>query len=378
MAFNHLLRERDRREIDPFLAVFALLDSSSLSTPSALSREASDLVAQKNKDINSLSDELAIHRLELSQKDELITKLNQRVSNLSSENSSLLDNIKKIKEAQVSKLNDANEFIESSLKSRSNSATGTVREPLSSEYGVVKKFSAHDAEIHCIQTSRDGALIATGSQDKRLNLFDARTGSLERSLSGSMQGIMSIQFNQANDQILGTSSDNSIKIWNLNTARLAHSLTGHIGKVFTACFANSQVISGSHDRTIKVWDVARGYYSANRQVLTTSRDNSLKLVDCRMYRVVQTFTAPQFKTGLNWTKSCYSPDAVHVASGSADGSLFVWNVVTGALEKIIQAHKSPVVGVVWSPLGGNTIYSAERDQNVCVFGSPSSVQLVAN
>lgn len=101
MAFNHLLRERDRREIDPFLAVFALLDSSSLSTPSALSREASDLVAQKNKDINSLSDELAIHRLELSQKDELITKLNQRVSNLSSENSSLLDNIKKIKEAQV-------------------------------------------------------------------------------------------------------------------------------------------------------------------------------------------------------------------------------------------------------------------------------------
>jgi autophagy-related protein 16 len=106
--------------------------------------------------------------------------------------------------------------------------------------------------------------------------------------------------------------------------------------------------------------------------LTTSRDNTLKLVDTRTYDVIQTFTSPQFKVGLNWSKSCFSPDGVHVASGSADGSLCIWNVVSGNEVKVIKAHKSAVVGVVWAPKG-NTLYSAERDQTVCIYGSPSSI-----
>jgi autophagy-related protein 16 len=147
--------------------------------------------------------------------------------------------------------------------------------------GLVKKFPAHEAEIHCIQISRDGALIATGSQDKQLNLYDARTGSLTRSLAGLGLGVMSIEFSGANDLILGTSVDNSIKIWNLSTARVAHSLTGHIGKVFSACFAgggaSGKVISGSHDRTIKVWDLQKG--NCSKTLFTLSSCNDLCSLD---------------------------------------------------------------------------------------------------
>jgi autophagy-related protein 16 len=120
-------------------------------------------------------------------------------------------------------------------------------------------------------------MIATGSQDKKLNLYDSRTGSLTRSLAGSGLGITSIEFSEANDLVLGSSADNSIKLWNLATARVAHSLTGHIGKVFSACFANGKVVSGSHDRMIKIWDLQKGY--CTKTLFTLSSCNDLVSLD---------------------------------------------------------------------------------------------------
>jgi WD40 repeat protein len=63
---------------------------------------------------------------------------------------------------------------------------------------------------------------------------------------------------------------------------------------------------------------------------------------------------------------------MHVASGGGDGGLFIWNVGSGGEVKFIGGGGSASVGVVWAPSGG-TVYSAERDQTVCVYGSPSSI-----
>ena len=78
---------------------------------------------------------------------------------------------------------------------------------------------AHDSDINCIQVSLDGKYIGTGGNDKQLVLFD-NTGCQKMVLSGCLQGIMGISFDAVSDCVLGASNDNSIKIWNLATARL--------------------------------------------------------------------------------------------------------------------------------------------------------------
>ncbi|TPX56786.1 hypothetical protein PhCBS80983_g04292 [Powellomyces hirtus] len=216
---------------------------------------------------------------------------------------------------------------------------------------ATKKMSAHDAEINCIQLSPDGNLLATGGNDKRVILYDAYTGGMKSTLSGPLQSVMSIAFNSASELVMGTSNDNSAKIWNVSTGRLKHTLTGHIGKVFAAKFTDAgRVVSGSHDRTIKVWDLNKGFcadtiftlsscndlcllngdgtiiasghldnnvriwdtrskqlikeisgihhgqitgvtmHPTQNAILTTSRDNTLKLIDLHSYQTIKTYS----------------------------------------------------------------------------------------
>ncbi len=41
---------------------------------------------------------------------------------------------------------------------------------------IARKINVHDAEINCIQTSNEGRLLATGSNDQRVKLIDAKSG----------------------------------------------------------------------------------------------------------------------------------------------------------------------------------------------------------
>jgi len=230
--------------------------------------------------------------------------------------------------------------------------------------------------------------------------------------------------------VLGASNDNATRLWNLQTGRLRHTLTGHVGKVYAARFNgdSTKVISGSHDRTIKVWDLQKGYcirtmfsYSScndvclvdedgstlasghldnnlrlwdvrtgngikeltgihlgqitslsispdGSKILTNSRDNTLKLTDLRMYEVSNTFQSDGYKNGANWSRACFSPDGSYVTAGSSDGTLFFWNAVTSHMEKSIKEHMGTICAVSWSP-NGSQIFSADKDRVVCIWSS---------
>ncbi|KAL1934483.1 hypothetical protein VTP01DRAFT_6665 [Rhizomucor pusillus] len=291
-----------------------------------------------------------------------------------------------------------------------------------------KKLTAHDTEVYCVQASSTGRFFATGGTDKKIKLFDAETGNPSMILSGALQTITSVSFSSTDDMVLGTSTDNAARIWNLSTGRIRHTLTGHIGKVFAGKFTNDskRVVSGSHDRTLKLWDLQRGYCmrtiftfsSCNdlalvdvdghtvvsghldnslrlwdtrtgngikemagmhtgqitsvsvapgaSNVLTNSRDNTLKIIDLRMYDVVATFQADTYRNGCNWSRACFSPDSQYVAAGSADGTLHVWNALTRRLERTIKEHSGVVCGVSWSSTG-NVLYTAETNKVVCMW-----------
>ncbi|CAG8566702.1 3551_t:CDS:10 [Ambispora gerdemannii] len=391
---------------------------------------------EKDGTIQILQDELATLQLEL-------VKTEERMKDLEKENSQLLQRWLKKMNDEVEKMNEANLFIESGVvivekeHIMSEPATISTIRPRGKSVGPVtipvaafKKFTAHDGEIQAINCSTDGNLFATGSSDKTIKVFDAKTGNLKQTLSGSLQSVMHLSFNNTNDMIAGASNDNSTRIWDLRTARIWHTLTGHIGKVYSARFNgdSTRLITGSHDRTIKVFDLNKGYCiktifcfsSCNdvvlldesgstlasghldnnlrfwdvrsgkdikeltgihlgqitsvavspdgSKVMTNSRDNTIKLVDLRTYEVVQTLHADGYKNGTNWSRACYSPDGRYVAAGSIDGTIYYWNLFKSRLEKTLKEHSAPICGVAWSPQGGQ-VFSADKDRTVCIWAS---------
>ncbi|XP_030659470.1 autophagy-related protein 16-1 isoform X3 [Nomascus leucogenys] len=276
-------------------------------------------------------------------------------------------------------------------------------------------FDAHDGEVNAVQFSPGSRLLATGGMDRRVKLWEVFGEKCEfkGSLSGSNAGITSIEFDSAGSYLLAASNDFASRIWTVDDYRLRHTLTGHSGKVLSAKFLldNARIVSGSHDRTLKLWDlrskvciktvfagsscndivcteqcVMSGHFDKKirfwdirsesivremellgkitaldlnperTELLSCSRDDLLKVIDLRTNAVKQTFSAPGFKCGSDWTRVVFSPDGSYVAAGSAEGSLYIWSVLTGKVEKVLsKQHSSSINAVAWSPAGSHVV-----------------------
>eukprot|EP00842_Homolaphlyctis_polyrhiza_P006848 jgi/Hompol1/752/HPOL_000538-RA len=378
-----------------------------------------ELLKEKDHVIQILRDELATHQLELVQREEQLREKEKRVLELEMDNKTLLDRWMLQKQKEAAQMNEANEFVETALKTK---ASVQKRESLFGLFGSASPSSAsptdtsdalrrdgshikcilprlslhqtalHEGGINCIAISRDGSMVATGASDKKLIICDATTCTQKSTLTGSMQAIMSVTFNSAGDHVMGTSNDNSAKIWSISTSRLK----AGIKTIFTLSSCNdlalldgdgTMIASGHLDNNLRIWDTRSGNLirevsgihfgqitgvelSPNsNQVLTTSRDNTLKLFDFRTYNTISTFADDGFRTGMNWAKSCFSPDGAYVASGSADGAVYFWDTATAQTVLSLKEHKSPVCGVVWNPQGGSNVYSAsEKDKYIVHWG----------
>ncbi|KAM4868161.1 autophagy-related protein 16-1 isoform X1 [Urocitellus parryii] len=290
-------------------------------------------------------------------------------------------------------------------------------------------FDAHDGEVNAVQFSPGSRLLATGGMDRRVKLWEAFGDKCEfkGSLSGSNAGITSIEFDSAGAYLLAASNDFASRIWTVDDYRLRHTLTGHSGKVLSAKFLldNARIVSGSHDRTLKLWDlrskvciktvfagsscndivcteqcVMSGHFDKKirfwdirsesvvremellgkitaldlnperTELLSCSRDDLLKVIDLRTNAIKQTFSAPGFKCGSDWTRVVFSPDGSYVAAGSAEGSLYVWSVLTGKVEKVLsKQHSSSINAVAWSPSGVHVV-SVDKSSKAVLWAQP--------
>ena len=76
---------------------------------------------------------------------------------------------------------------------------------------------------------------------------------LLRTLSGHGSSVKSVAFD-SNDILASGSYDRTIKLWNKNTGDLLRTLSGHGNWVYSVAFDSNDILaSGSGDRTIKLW-----------------------------------------------------------------------------------------------------------------------------
>uniref|UniRef100_A0A8C2ET35 APG16-like 1 n=1 Tax=Cyprinus carpio TaxID=7962 RepID=A0A8C2ET35_CYPCA len=326
------------------------------------------------------------------------------------------------KRVQLSPCDTLNSFGSSPESAEVPSACADVRVPST----ALHIFDAHDGEVNAVRFSPGSRLLATGGMDRRVKLWEVISGRCEPkgALTGSNAGITSIEFDSAGSYLLAASNDFASRIWTVDDYRLRHTLTGHSGKVLSARFLldNARIVSGSYDRTLKLWDlrskvcmktvfagsscndivcteqcVMSGHFDKKvrfwdirsesivhelellgrvtsldlnhdrTELLSCSRDDLVKIIDLRSNAVRQTFNAEGFKCGSDFTRVTFSPDGSYVAAGSADGVLYIWNVLTGKLDKTLdKGHSSAINSVSWSP-SGTYVASVEKGSKAVLW-----------
>ncbi|KAH3611479.1 hypothetical protein KXV38_008966 [Aspergillus fumigatus] len=114
--------------------------------------------------------------------------------------------------------------------------------------------------VWSVTFSQDGQLLASGSDDRTIKLWDPTTGALKHTLEGHSDSIRSVAFSRDGQLLASGSDDETIKLWDPTTSILMQTLEGHSDSVWTVAFSqDGQLLaSGSHDKTIKLWDPTTG------------------------------------------------------------------------------------------------------------------------
>ena len=220
-------------------------------------------------------------------------------------------------------------------------------------------------------------MVLGAGTDRAVRLWDATTGRMRHTLTGHAEKVVSAKFCPWNyARAVSCSHDRTIKVWDLERGFCKASImcASNCNSV-TYGESAAVVISGHYDGAARIWDLrqkpgaacdpveVRGHSQhvtavtmmpTNRsQFITSSRDNTLKLVDLRSGRgdVVRTLKASGYRSGTQWANPCVAPDGRHVVAGGADGGVFVWNVNDGGLKVTLRGHDVAVATCAWSQSG---------------------------
>lgn len=114
--------------------------------------------------------------------------------------------------------------------------------------------------ILCVAFSPDGSRIATGSFDKNVRIWNARTGREIRAIEGHSNNVLGVAFSPDSKRLASASTDGTLAVWDVATGKELTRLTGHKNPVFSVQFSHSgkRIISGCCDQTVKIWHAETG------------------------------------------------------------------------------------------------------------------------
>jgi len=211
----------------------------------------------------------------------------------------------------------------------------------------IQTLNGHADVVTCVCFSPDGSQVVSGSEDKTVRIWDAKTGKNIQTFIAHDTNITAIDFSPDGEFIATGCNDNSMKIWNSSNCKMVHKLEGHSAKILDLNFSpNSKQLVSCSERDglygrIKVWDILSGkeIYSVRGDPRRTVRG-----------------IANQLQGDINAVK--FSPDGKQFASAGANMTINLWDGPSGALIRTFECdllrtdgpgHSGPVRSLGFSP-----------------------------
>lgn len=206
-----------------------------------------------------------------------------------------------------------------------------------------KSFDAanggHADPVTALALSPDGRTLVTGGRDRSIRVWDLNNAKVIRTLQGHTEEITSLTFSKDGTQLASASKDQNIRIWNLSSSDEHRNFAGHEGYVWTAVFSGDGKLfaSAGADKTIIIRNALTG--------------EILKKIPAHAQAV---------------TALAFDQDGALLASSGGDQLVKLWNVKTGELVKEFKGHTSAVMAVAFSA-DSKQIISGGADKIACLW-----------
>ncbi len=257
--------------------------------------------------------------------------------------------------------------------------------------------------VNVLAFSPDGKMLASGSTDKKVLLWDAATGEMLTSLTEHLNGIAALTFSSNGSTLASASTDGTIRFWNTeNRSLLLTRITGHSEwmKAVTFLKDSSTLATAAFNGAITFWDLKTLQKSGtqmigHRDLLPTlafspdgtkfasvgatgpvlfvagfgtavSRpplDEFVRITDVKTGRELANLPA-----NMTVENIAFSPDGKTVALGTA-AIIRLWNTETGRIKTPIPDTKGNTINALAFSSDGKKLASGTWAGDVQVWNS---------
>lgn len=236
---------------------------------------------------------------------------------------------------------------------------------------VIAVLKGHADTVDAVALSPDGSMIATGSFDKTIRLWDMAGKELR--IFGGTQGhtgqVLAVAFNAKGDQLASGGADNTAKIWDIPTSvpgkTFAHS--GAVTKITVAADGKTFALAGA-DGVIKLFPQGEekgalelkghtgavlgiGFAQNNTSLVSIGADKTIRFWNPADGKAISTYGAGTDLNGL-----AVNPNNAAVYTTSADGFLRSWQMPPPPAPKSPAPAKDAITSLTMTPDGATALY----------------------
>lgn len=194
--------------------------------------------------------------------------------------------------------------------------------------------------------SPDGAYLASAGNGATINIWNAQTGAMVRTIDSEMTALCSMVYVDS-ERLAYAGGHLAAKVSNVSDGRVALTLIGHNSTLdgLAVSADGKWLASSSEDATVRIWNAADGLE----------------------VRTLRGHARPVY--GI-----CFSPDGTLLASASNDSTVRLWETTTGHA-RVLRGHRNWVIDVAFSP-DGRRLASASEDRSIKLWDTATGDELL--
>ena len=200
-------------------------------------------------------------------------------------------------------------------------------------------LTGHTDEILCLAFGSRDTVIATGSADKTVRLWNGKTGELTRTLTRHTEEVTGVAFSRNGRTLASGSADGTVRLWYVPTGEHMRMLDWSYTPVISLTFRRDGKVLATGRGSVQMWNPVTGEYegalpegvrrvasiafSPNKKVIASGggwQKNTVRLWDAETGEMMRILTGHVGEV----KHIAFSPDGTELVSICEDGTAFVW------------------------------------------------------